>query len=89
MLGVKGSFFRIVLDTPFFFFLSRISYCTYLFHGLIILYISGTKRYDTYFSITDLYINSLAVIVLSYTFGLITTILVEMPFHYVVNRISG
>lgn len=89
MLGVKGSFFRTVLDTPFFNFMSRISYCTYLFHGLVILYISGTKRYDTYFSITDLYINSLAVIVLSYFFGLVTTLLVEMPFHYIIQRIIG
>lgn len=76
MLGVKGSFVQTLLDTWLFNFLARISYGTYLVHGLTILYISGTKRYDTYYSITDLYVNSLAVIVISYFFGLVTTLLV-------------
>lgn len=89
MLGVKGSFFRVVLDIPFFNFLARLSYGTYLVHGLVILYISGTKRYDTYYSIIDLYINSLAVIVLSYFFGFITTLIIEMPFKYIIQRILG
>lgn len=89
LLGVEGSFFRLVLDTPFFSFLSRISYGTYLVHGLAILYFSGTKKYDTYFGITDLYVNSLAVIVVSYFFGLLTTLLVELPSRYLVTKAIG
>ncbi len=89
MLGVQGSFFRLILDTPVFNFLSRISYGTYLVHGLAILYFSGTKKYDTYFGITDLYVNSLAVIVVSYFLGLVTTLLVELPCQYIVNSLMG
>lgn len=78
-----------ILDTPVFNFLSRISYGTYLVHGLPILYFSGTKKYDTYFGITDLYVNSLAVIVVSYFLGLVTTLLVELPCQYIVNSLMG
>lgn len=85
LLGVKGSLIRTLLDKPIFNFIARISYGIYLVHGLVILYIANMKRYDTYFWISDLYVNSLAVIVLSCVFGLLLTLFAEMPINYVTN----
>lgn len=87
MLGVQGSFFRTLLSSSFFTFFARISYGVYLVHGLIILYISGTKRYDTYFTILDLYVNSLAIIVLSMFFGFIVTLFLELPSSYLMKKV--
>ena len=74
LLGVKNTFIRTLLDKTTFNFLARISYAVYLVHGLVILYVSNTKRYDTYFWISDLYVTSLAVILISCVAGLILTI---------------
>ena len=83
LLGIRSTFIRTLLDQPFFIFLGRISYGVYLVHGLVILYVSNVKRYDTYFWILDLYVNSLAVIVLSCFFGSLLTLFVELPCSYV------
>ena len=49
LLGVKNTFIRTLLNKDTFNFLARISYGVYLVHGLVILYLANTKRYDTYF----------------------------------------
>ena len=86
MLGVKPSFIRTLLDTSFFNYLSRISYSVYLVHGLVILQVNNVKKYDTYFSILDLYITSLAVILLSCFFGTILTFLLDIPTQKIVTK---
>jgi peptidoglycan/LPS O-acetylase OafA/YrhL len=86
ILGIKGSFISTLLDQPLFNILSRFSYGAILFHGLIILYIANVKQIDTYFWISDLYVTSLAVIVLSCFFGVLMTLFVEMPCNYLSNR---
>ena len=61
----------------------------YLVHGLVILYTANVKHYDTYFNITDLYVNSLAVIVITVVFGFGLNVMVELPCKYVIRRIVG
>jgi peptidoglycan/LPS O-acetylase OafA/YrhL len=87
ILGIRHTFIRTLLDTPIFNFLARISYGVYLVHGLVILYIANTKRYDTYFWITDLYVNSLTVILISCLFGLVLTLFAELPLAYATNKL--
>lgn len=79
---MRGSFFRTILDIKFLSLFSSISYGVYLVHGLLILYISGTKTYDTYLSVSDEYVQVLSVLVLSVFFGGCLTFLVELPCRY-------
>ena len=86
VLGIKHSFIQTLLDVPFFNFVSRISYSAYLVHGLVILYIANIKWYDTYYWISDLYVNSLAAILLCLFFGGLLSLLVEYPCLYYSSR---
>ena len=81
LLGVKGSVFRTFLDTPFFNFLSRISYGVYLVHGMAIFYINWGNKADTYLSIVNAYVITIAAIVISIVFGFLLTVVVELPFR--------
>ena len=82
ILGVKHSFIQTLLDVPLFNFISRISYGVYVVHGLVILYIANVKWYDTYYWLSDLYVISLAVILLSCFFGGLLSVFVEYPCLY-------
>lgn len=89
ILGVKNTVIRTFLASNFFNFMARISFGVYVCHGLVILYIANTKRYDTYFWISDLYVNSLAIIVLSCVFGTLLTLFAELPVNYLTNGLLG
>ena len=75
ILGVRKSFFQTLLEGSFFNFISRISYSTYLIHGLVILYIANIKGYDSYYWISDLFVISMATIALSFFFGTLVCVI--------------
>ena len=79
MLGVKGSFFQTLLDINWMNRLSKISYGIFLVHGMVIIFIINTKTYDTYLSIIDVYVQTLATIVISLTISFLLTLFIELP----------
>lgn len=79
ILGIRHSFFRTLLDTAFFNFLSRISYGVFLVHGMVIFRINWNKKEDLYLSVISTYVTTLAAILLSCIFGLLLTVTVEAP----------
>jgi len=81
LLGVQGSFFRTLLDTRLFNFLSRISYSMYLVHGMAIFYINWGNRNDQYLSIVNTYILTLAAIAITVLFAFLLTLILELPFR--------
>ena len=80
LLGIKSSFFRTVLDTKFFNFMAKISFCVYLVHYIVITQVLGNNKIDLYYNIEDRYVNLLGILCISCFFGFLLTILVEVPF---------
>ena len=76
LLGVNNSFMDTLFGNKKLIFLGKISYCCYILHGLAILYIANRKWYDTYYWVSDIFVNSLTAIVLTVFFGTILHFLV-------------
>jgi hypothetical protein len=76
ILGIKGSFFRTILDTKFFNVMSRISYGVFLVHGMVIFHINWSKKEDVYLSINNTYVTTISAILLSCILGFLLTVTV-------------
>ena len=79
LLGIK-SLVRSTMDTYLFNVISKISYCTYLVHGLVIFWFYDGITYDLYFSNENMWAYFFCFLLLSLGFGFLLTILVEVPF---------
>ena len=80
VLGCKGSFFRLLLESKILNFMAKISFCTYLVHFMVILQFVSSRTYDNYFSLLDTFTLYLGALVVSCFFGFLMTIFVELPF---------
>jgi peptidoglycan/LPS O-acetylase OafA/YrhL len=80
VLGVKGSFFQILLDNKILNFMAKISFCTYLVHLMVILQYVYSRTFDNYYSLLATFTPYLGCLVVSCFFGFLMTILVEVPF---------
>jgi peptidoglycan/LPS O-acetylase OafA/YrhL len=80
VLGVKGSFFRTVLDNKILSFLAKISFCTYLVHLMVIMQYISSRTFDNYYSLLATITPFLGCLVVSCFFGFLMTIFVELPF---------
>ena len=80
LIGYQKSFFNTILTPKIFHFISRISFCTYLVHYIVIsqfLYGSVNDKYDNTF---DVFVVFLGMLILSLFFGFLTTMLIQLPF---------
>jgi peptidoglycan/LPS O-acetylase OafA/YrhL len=80
LLGYRKSFFNTILTAKLFHFISRISFCTYLVHLLVITQFIYTIVIDTYYNTLDVFVTYLGLLALSLFFGLLTTLIIELPF---------
>ena len=80
ILGIKHSFFNLILNAKSLSFIARISFCTYLVHYIIIGQVIATRTYDIYFSNIDVFTLYLGMLVISLFFGFVVTLTVELPF---------
>ncbi len=80
ILGVKNSFFKLLLDNTLLNFLAKISFCTYLMHLMVIIQYYNSRTYDYYYSLLAAFPLYLGCLVLSCFFGFLLTIFVELPF---------
>jgi peptidoglycan/LPS O-acetylase OafA/YrhL len=80
ILGIKHSFFRTILTAKIFTFISRISFCTYLVHLMVVYQYIYTRSYDIYYNIKDMFVIFIGFLPLILTFGAAATILIEVPF---------
>ena len=79
-LGVKHSFFNLILTAKAFIWIARVSFCTYLVHLMIIDKFIVGRFYDVYYNITDTWVLYLSWLVMSLFFGFLLTVTVELPF---------
>lgn len=80
VLGVKGSFFQILLDNKILNFMAKISFCTYLIHLMVILQYISSRTFDNYYSLLATFTPYLGCLVVSCFLGFLMTIFVEVPF---------
>lgn len=80
VLGVKGSFFQILLDNKILNFMAKISFCTYQVHLIVIMQYTSSRTFDNYYSMLATFTPYLGCLVVSCFFGFLMTILVELPF---------
>ena len=79
-LGIKGSFFELVLNSRLLMVIARISFCTYLVHLMVIYQVIYVQNNDFYYDLTTLFVIYIGILVLSLLLGFLLTILVEVPF---------
>jgi peptidoglycan/LPS O-acetylase OafA/YrhL len=79
-LGIKRSFFELILNNKLFMFIARISFCTYLVHLMVIYQIIYVQNTDFYYDLRSMFVIYMGILVLSLAFGFILTIFVEVPF---------
>lgn len=79
-LGIKHSFFNLILTAKCFVLIARISFCTYLVHILVIYYFLLDRVYDVYYTIPDVFVMNFGLLTISLFFGFILTMFVELPF---------
>lgn len=80
ILGYTHSIFNMLLTPKIFYFIARISFCTYLVHLLIVYQFLFTRNYNTYYNIIDTFTFYLGLLIVSLFFGFLLTIFVELPF---------
>ncbi len=80
MLGLRHSFFDLLLNTKLFMFISRISFCTYLAHLMVVYQCIYTQNHDYYYYIQDVFVRYFGVLVICLFFGFLLTLFVEVPF---------
>jgi peptidoglycan/LPS O-acetylase OafA/YrhL len=76
IIGVKNSFFCTILNNKLFSFIAKISFCTYLVHLMVVYQYIFSRFADNYYSITNVFVTELGILVISLFFGFLLTILV-------------
>ena len=79
-LGIKYSFFGLILNAKIFAWIARISFCTYLVHLMIVFRFIYNRSYDFYYQLQDIFVIDFGLLVLCLFFGFLVTLLVELPF---------
>jgi len=80
ILGIRHSFFALILNVKLFAWIARISFCSYLVHLMVIVWYYYTRTYDVYYKFQDTFATYMGLLTLSLFFGFIMTMLVELPF---------
>lgn len=76
ILGIKNSFFRLILDCTLFNCVAKVSFCTYLVHLMFIYQFYTSRSYDMYSNVEDGLILYLGCLVMSCILGFVLTALV-------------
>lgn len=80
ILGFSESFLYLLLTPKVFYFVSRVSFCTYLIHIMVIYKFTYGNSFDYYFGFVDIYVTYLGVLTISLFFAFLLTVFVEVPF---------
>lgn len=73
-LGIRHSFFNLVLNAKVFVLIARISFCTYLVHLMLIYRFIYMRTYDIYYNLVDMFITYLGLLPIILLFGFLMTI---------------
>lgn len=79
LLGVK-SWVIFCMDTKFFNFIAKISFCTYLLHLLVIQWLINGRSVDYYYTTMSMHVIFVFICLISLILGFILVLMVEVPF---------
>ena len=80
ILGIRHSIINTILTAKVFFFLARISFCTYLVHLFVIFQFLYTRSYDVYYDIKETFTMFMGLVPIILFLGIVMTLLIEVPF---------
>ena len=80
LVGIKNDLFFFLMDTKLFNFTAKISFWTYLIHYMIIEHSCYVQKLDFYYDTQDVLTLYFPVALIAMGFGLVGTLLVELPF---------
>jgi peptidoglycan/LPS O-acetylase OafA/YrhL len=86
-LGIKRSFFELILNSKLFMVIARISFCTYLVHLMVLYQVIYVQNNDFYYDLTIMFEIYMGVLVLSLLLGFLLTVLVEVPLSNLLKSI--
>jgi len=96
-LGIKRSFFELILNCKLLMVIARISFCTYLVHLMVIyqvIYVQMViyqviyvQNNDYYYDLRTMFVIYMGILVLSLVLGFLLTILVEVPFSNLLKSV--
>lgn len=80
LVGIKNDLFYFLMDTKLFNFVAKISFWTYLIHYMIIEHSCYIQKLDFYYDTRDVLTLYFPVALIAMGFGLMGTLLIEIPF---------
>lgn len=80
LVGVKNDLFFFLMDTKLFNFIAKISFWTYLIHYMVIEHSCFVQKLDFYYDVNDVLTIYIPVAIIAMSFGLVGTLLIEVPF---------
>jgi len=86
-LGIKRSFFELILNSKLLMLIARISFCTYLVHLMVIYQVIYVQNNDYYYDLRTMFVIYMGILVLSLVLGFLLTILVEVPFSNLLKSV--
>lgn len=88
-LGIRHSFFNLILNAKVFVFIARISFCTYLVHLMVIDQYLQSRTYDIYYSLLDQFMVYLGQLPIILVLGFVMTVTIEIPFGHLLRIFMG
>ena len=76
LLGYHKSFLNTILTAKIFSFISKISFCTYLVHFIVITQFISSRVYNQYYNVLDTLVVYFGLLIISLLFGLIATLII-------------
>ena len=80
ILSIRHSIINTILTARVFFFLARISFCTYLVHLFVIFQFLYSRSYDVYYDIKETFSIFIRLVPIILFLGLVMTLVIEVPF---------
>lgn len=85
ILGISHSLLNLVLTAKIVAYVSKISFCSYLIHLVVIYQFLFTRTYDVYYNLNDNFVVFGGMLILTLCLGLAFTMFVELPFANLVK----
>lgn len=76
LLGIRHSFFRLILCSKILSFIAKISFCTYLVHLMVVYGFIYDRSYDIYYSLLDIFVIYVGLLVICLALGFVLTVTV-------------
>ena len=80
ILGIRHSIINTILTARVFFFIARISFCTYLVHLFVVYQYLYTRSYDVYYDIKETFSVFIGLVPIILFLGVVMTLVIEVPF---------